>query len=56
MTCPRCDGSRWVCEAHCERPWEPDNLRLWRGRRQIGTVPLLADYPFRISVIVSCNL
>jgi hypothetical protein len=21
-TCPRCDGCRWVCEAHPERPWE----------------------------------
>jgi hypothetical protein len=22
MTCWRCDGCRWVCEAHPERPWE----------------------------------
>jgi hypothetical protein len=20
--CARCDGCRWVCEAHPERPWE----------------------------------
>ena len=19
--CPRCDGCRWVCEAHPDRPW-----------------------------------
>jgi hypothetical protein len=22
MTCPRCYDTRWVCEAHPERPWE----------------------------------
>jgi hypothetical protein len=22
MTCARCDGCRWVCEAHPERRWE----------------------------------
>ena len=21
MTCSRCDGTQWVCEAHPERPW-----------------------------------
>lgn len=20
--CPRCDGCRWVCETHRDRPWE----------------------------------
>src|SRR5262245_31732529 len=25
--CPRCDGSRWVCEAHEDRPWEGSSPR-----------------------------
>jgi hypothetical protein len=23
--CKRCDGCRWVCEAHPDRPWEGPN-------------------------------
>jgi hypothetical protein len=22
--CPRCDNTRWVCEAHSDRPWLGD--------------------------------
>jgi hypothetical protein len=22
MTCQRCDGCRWVCENHLDRPWQ----------------------------------
>lgn len=22
MTCGRCDGTRWVCENHLDRPWD----------------------------------
>src|SRR5262249_30991492 len=29
--CPRCDGSRWVCEAHEDRPWEgADSPRAYK--------------------------
>ena len=24
-TCPRCNGCRWVCEAHPDRPWEGEH-------------------------------
>jgi hypothetical protein len=26
-TCSRCHGSRWVCEAHPDRPFEHDGCR-----------------------------
>jgi hypothetical protein len=28
MSCPRCYDTRWVCEAHPERPWEGGPARM----------------------------